>query len=265
MSEPLCHVNYTHAEACCHIQMNRPKARNALDGASIAALLDAFSTVRKKTRIILFSGAGNVFCAGADLHEMQQSIHWSPQQNQAQAAQLAKLFATMAQMPQILIAYVQKAAIGGGAGLLACCDFVVSEAQARIGFTEARLGLAPAIIAPYVIERIGLRCARQLFLTAELFDGTRAQTLGLVDAVFSAQDPGEGLRIVDDLKRRILKNSPQALAAIKGLLHKLGSDSNPERHLLGQEVLMQLRTSAQGQEGLQAFFEKRPPSWHVSL
>lgn len=264
MTKSPCRVEFSHADACCHIQIHRPQARNALDSITIAALLEALTSLQPRTRLVRLSGVGKVFCAGADLLEMQQSIQWPAEKNQAQAKQLATLFATIANMPQIMIAHVQGAAIGGGAGLLACCDYVVSEAQARIGFTEARLGLAPAIIAPYVIERIGLRQARQLFLTAELLDGQRAHAIGLVDAVFDAENPEEGLRLVAEFQNRILANSPNALAAIKHLLRKLCADENPQHHSLCQSVLMQLRTSEQGQEGLQAFFQKRRPNWHVS-
>lgn len=261
------------------VTLNRPHVHNALDKAAICALTQVFENFGPGVRVVVLSGLGKSFCAGADLGDMQHSITQTPAQNRADAARLSALFAAVAQAPQVVIARVHGAALGGGAGLVSCCDLVAADARARFGFTEARLGLAPAVIAPHVLRRIGEACAKRLFLTAAIIDAQAALACGLVDVVTggnnlaaSAHDADANASMQTNIdpaldaavltwQKMVLANSPRALATIKALLEDLARCDAKAGAAMCIDTISALRTSPEGQAGLLGFLQKKAPPW----
>ena len=244
------------------IELARPDVRNALDGPLVRELREAVSaaSAREEVRVVVLAGRGSVFCAGADLEWMKAMANATPEQNRADAAELADLFEAIDRSPKAVVARVQGAALGGGAGLVAVADIAVAAEDARFGFTEARLGLVPAVISPYAVRRIGVSAARELFLTGERFDATRAAALGLVQHV--APD-AELDAAVDGRVKELLQSAPGAIAAAKALIRGVAGRPVEDVRELTIEAIAERRASAEGREGLAAFLEKRKPDWTV--
>lgn len=243
-----------------HIVLDRPQVRNAFDGPTVRELNDAVAAVsaRDDVRVIVLAGRGAVFCAGADIDWMKTVAGFTRDENLADARALFELFEMIDRSPKAVIACVQGAALGGGAGLVAVADVAVAEEGAQFGFTEVRLGLVPAVISPYVIRKIGLSAARELFLTGERFPATRAAAIGLVHQVvkLDALDAA-----VDERVRELLQGAPGAVAAAKALVRGVaGRPIEGVRDLVCRRIA-ERRASAEGQEGLKAFLEKRKPDW----
>lgn len=245
--------------AVAHIVLARPEARNAIDGEMAHELRAAVSAVsaREDIRVVVLAGRGSVFCAGADIEWMKAAAGFSRAENLKDAGELAELFETIDRLPQAVVACVQGAAFGGGAGLLAVSDVVVAEEGARFAFSEVRLGLVPGVISPYVVRKIGVSAARELFLTGERFSAARARELGLVHRVvpLAALD-----RATDECVRELLLSGPRAVAAAKSLIRGVSPRADGVREFT-IEAIAERRASAEGQEGLAAFLEKRKPSW----
>ena len=243
-----------------HVQLNRPAVHNALDGVLVAELTDCLAGVRAggAVRMVLLSGAGPSFCAGADLAWMRTVAGFSRQENLADAERLADLLAALNGCPVPTLARVHGAALGGGVGLLAGCDIVVAADDTRFGFTEARLGLLPAVIAPYVVAKIGVSHARALFAGGERFDAQRARLIGLVHTVVPA---AELEAAVSRHLRHLLTSAPGAAAEARTLIEQVAGRSPAEVRTYTTELIARLRASAEGQEGIAAFLEKRAPSW----
>jgi methylglutaconyl-CoA hydratase len=240
------------------LTLQRPQVRNALSSRLIAEMTAALGTLPSSVRVLVLQGEGAVFCAGADLQDMQRSCDLDAAANRLEAEALAELFYRLDSLPQVVVGRVQGAALGGAMGLCACCDVVVAEAGARFGFTEVRLGLVPAVIAPCVLRKLGMGACRQLFLTGALFAAAEALRLGLVHQVVAADDLQA---TVDGVVAGLLKNGPLALRAAKKLLADLPELAAPAARALTTELIATLRVSPEGQEGLAAFFERRPPRW----
>ncbi len=242
------------------LALNRPDAHNALDDSLIAALLEAVIRAggNPHVRSILFRGEGPTFSAGADLGYMARVASMTEAENRADADQLAKLFLAIYESPKVTVARVHGAALGGGAGLAAACDLCIAAEEAVFGFTEVRLGLAPAVIAPYVIDKIGVGAARALFLTAERFSASRAFSLGLAQDVvpLAALDEAVEMRLA-----QVEKAGPNAVAAVKELLRSLRGKPPHEASAITSACIASLRVSAEGKEGISAFLEKRPPNF----
>ena len=171
------------ADGVVFVTINRPEKKNAFDAATIAALYEAFETLHgaDKVRVVFIRGAGGTFSAGADLNWMRSAADWSESDNRDDAMGLAKMLKALHDVPALTVALVEGAAMGGGAGIVAACDMAVAVEGTRFAFSEVKLGLIPATIAPYVIEAVGARRARQLFLTANIFDADYAAHAGLID------------------------------------------------------------------------------------
>jgi methylglutaconyl-CoA hydratase len=243
-----------------HVVMDRPEARNALDPAMVRELLDAVAaaSVREDIRVIVLAGRGSVFCAGADIEWMKAIARFTHDENVADARRLFELFETIDGSPKAVVACVQGAALGGGAGLAAVADVVVAEQAAQFGFTEVRLGLVPAVISPYVVRKIGVSAARELFLTGERFTAARAAAIGLVHRAVKLDELDAA---VDERVRELLRAAPGALAAAKGLVRSVyGRSAESVRELVCESIAGR-RASDEGQEGLRAFLEKRKASW----
>lgn len=242
------------------LTLNRPQAHNAFDAAMIAELRAAFAALAADdtVRVVVLTGAGRSFCAGADVNWMRESMDWTLEQNMADAEALAALFEAAWSLPKPLIGRVNGAALGGGAGLVACCDLAVAGESASFGFSEVKLGLIPAVIAQYVVPKIGVSHARVLFVSGERFTPERAFEIGLIHAITGDDDLDA---TVDSLARRMLSSAPQAAAAAKRLVDAIWTLERDAARRYAVHAIAAARTSGEGQEGLRAFLEKRKPNW----
>lgn len=245
------------------LTLNRPEVHNAFDDELICGLTDTLRQLGndRSVRVVVLTGNGPSFSAGADLNWMKGMLDASQQANEHDALQLARLLRTLNYLPVPTIARVNGAAIGGGLGLVACCDVAVAADTARFALTEARLGLAPAIISPYVFRRIGEGQARRYFLTGERFDAEHARRIGLVHEITTA----EGLDAeVERLCAEIRKGGPGGVSYSKKLVfHAAGHDADRQLELdqATARLIARLRVGEEGQEGMRAFLEKRKPAW----
>jgi methylglutaconyl-CoA hydratase len=243
------------------ITLNRPDVHNAFNAALIAQLDEAFDQVGEAgPRVLVLTGAGDSFSAGADLNWMRSMVDASEADNRADARRLASMLRKLDRLPCPTIARVNGSAFGGGVGLIACCDLAVTSDAARFGLTEVRLGLAPATIAPFVIDRIGVQHARRYMLTGERMDAPTACRIGLVTEVVAPEQLDDRIEgFVDGL----LSGGPRAQAHIKELIRTVTDHSGDREALdrLTSELIAALRVSREGQEGLAAFFDRRRPDW----
>ncbi|HTU99299.1 MAG TPA: enoyl-CoA hydratase-related protein [Luteitalea sp.] len=243
------------------LTLDRPEVRNAFDDGLIARLTEAARQLAPdpSVHVVVLQGAGPSFCAGADLAWMQRMRDYDRERNLADAKAAAGMFHALAELPMPVVARVQGAALGGGAGLLAVSDIVVAADDAQFGFTEARLGILPAVISPYVVRRIGITAARALFLGAHRIDAREAHRIGLVNEICPSADLDARVRArLDDLAL----GAPTAHVATKGVLNTLAMLPDDGLRTYTAAVLAEQRVSDEGQEGLRAFLEKRTPRWH---
>jgi methylglutaconyl-CoA hydratase len=245
------------------LTLDRPAKHNAFDDALIAELTERLLALGRDpaVRAIVLTGAGASFSAGGDLEWMRSMARFTEEQNLADADELAELMSVLDTCPKPTVARVNGQAYGGGVGLIACCDVAIAVAGARFALTEVRLGLAPAVIAPYLINAIGERHARRWFLTAEAFDAARAREVGLVHEVVPAAGLDAAVTAVLDA---LLAGGPTAQAQAKQLVLKArprSAAATRELRKLTVRTIAQLRAGAEGQEGLAAFLEKRVPKW----
>ena len=245
------------------VTLDRPEVRNAFNAELIAELLATFSALAgeapAKLRAVVLGGAGRSFCAGADIEWMRASLGLSLAENEADAGRMADMFAAVDACPVPVIARVQGAALGGGMGLCAVADVVVATHDCLFGFTEAKLGILPAVIAPFVLAKIGESAARRFFATGERFSADRARAMGLVHEVVA--DEAALDERVAALVAEVGSAGPTAARAAKATIRDLRGRSAEEARALTVERIAGQRTSAEGQEGLAAFLEKRPPTW----
>jgi methylglutaconyl-CoA hydratase len=242
------------------LTLNRPQVHNAFNAAMIQELTVAFDGAKKDSdvRLVVLTGAGESFCAGADLNWMREIIRYSYEQNLRESHELAELMHSIYELPKPTIARINGAVIGGGTGLFSVCDIVIASDRARFGLSEVKIGLVPAAIGPYVIRRVGESAARELFLTGERFDAQRALEIGLVNKVV----PHEALDDkVEDVVRLLLSSGPEAIAKCKELLQRVPAMGLDEAKGYTAEMIAGLRVSPEGQEGMAAFLEKRKPKW----
>jgi methylglutaconyl-CoA hydratase len=259
MPEFVHHASY---KGIATISLHRPELHNAFNEVLIAELEAEFSQVAgdDAVRLVVLAGEGKSFCAGADLNWMRKMVDYSKEQNIADAAALAKMLRTIRDCPKPTIARVHGAVYGGGIGLVAACDMAVALEKATFCFSEVRLGIAPAVIAPFVMEKIGAGPLRRYALTAETFDAIEAEHLGLVSEVVSR--PQDLDCWIQDVGDRVRANGPRAVAACKELLAKVAHTADAdEATRTTAEAIAKLRVSEEGQEGLRAFLEKRKPCW----
>ena len=252
----------TDSRGVATITLNRPDVHNAFNSELIAELRSAFLALDADAtvRVILLTGAGKSFSAGADLNWMKRSATFSAEENQQDAMALSDMLATINNCSKPTLAFVNGAAFGGGVGLAACCDIVVALSTAAFSLSEVKLGLTPATISPYVVRAIGERAARRYFLTAERFDGIEARRIGLAHE--TAQTVDEAQMIADGLIGYLLSGGPVAQAASKTLIRMVAdSDITDDLRRKTAQLIAERRTSDEGQEGLSAFLEKRKPNW----
>jgi methylglutaconyl-CoA hydratase len=243
-----------------HLTLNRPDVRNAFNEDVIAEVTGwaQAAAADASLRIVVLRGAGSVFSAGADAQWMAKMAGYSFEQNLADARRMAEMFLALSALPAALIGRIHGAALGGGAGLTAVCDIAVADVATVFGFTETKLGILPAVISPYVLPKIGLSAAHELFLTGMRFSATRAKDIGLVHAVSPTASLDEAVqKYVDE----VLTASPQAVAAAKRLIPQVSGHSPAAAMEVTANAIAAQRVSDEGQEGLRAFLEKRRPRW----
>ncbi|MEJ0023136.1 MAG: enoyl-CoA hydratase-related protein [Alphaproteobacteria bacterium] len=244
------------------LTLNRPAKRNAIDEVMLASLAEKLETLKgaDHVRIVFLRGAGQVFCAGADIEMMRRQGGHSMHDNEEDALALSHALKALHDLPQFTVALVQKGAIGVGGGLVAACDYAVATEDAQFRFPEARLGILPAMVAPYVIEAIGTRAARALFASALPVDAARAKALGLIQEIVADELGLESA--LKHLAGLAFENAPSAVAAAKQLVRDVAGRQIDDR--LVKETAKRSavqRASEEGQEGTTAFLEKRRPAW----
>ena len=241
--------------------LNRPEKNNAFNAQMIRELILAIDELGSDNslRFILLRGRGKHFSAGADLAWMQQCAGLDYNTNLDDARELAELMYNLAKLKVPTLAVVHGAAFGGALGLISCCDMAIGASDAQFSLSEVRIGLAPAVISPFVVQAIGERAARRYALTAERFSGDRARELGLLaEACPAAELEQQVAAWVDNL----LLNSPQAMRASKDLMREVGhGELTPALRRYCENAIARIRVSNEGQEGLRAFLEKRPATW----
>jgi methylglutaconyl-CoA hydratase len=242
------------------ITLDRPEARNALSAELVLAARDALrqAVADPAVRSIVIAGAGKAFSAGADLNEMKATRDASFEENVENALATSALFYEIGAAPKPVIARIHGPALAGALGIISACDVAVAASGVSFAFTEVRLGIAPAMISPFVIRRIGPARAQRLFLTGETFSAEAAATWGLVDRVVA---PDELDATVEAICRDFERCAPGALAAVKRIVARVAEDDAESNRRFTAEQLATMRVGDEGQEGMAAFFEKRPPRW----
>ncbi|MBT9302357.1 gamma-carboxygeranoyl-CoA hydratase [Pseudomonas sp. TAE6080] len=241
--------------------LSREQKNNAFNAEMIRELIIALDQVQADAalRFLLVRGRGKHFSAGADLAWMQQSAELDYHTNLDDARELAELMYNLAKLKIPILAVVQGAAYGGALGLISCCDMAIGADDAQFCLSEVRIGLAPAVISPFVVQAIGERAARRYALTAERFDGHQAQAIGLLAQSYPLAELNQQ---VEQWTANLLLNSPAAMRASKDLLREVGNGAlTPALRRYCENAISRIRVSAEGQEGLRAFLQKRAPSW----
>lgn len=261
MSEAGLHV--TREGGIARVTLARPEVRNAFNAALIETLretFDGFASDEPETlRAVILAGEGTFFSAGADVEWMRAAIGLSLEDNQRDAAAMHGMFTAIDACPVPVIARVQGGAIGGGMGLCAVSDIVVASDGAAFGFTETKLGLIPAVISTFVVRKIGETHARALFLTGERFSAEHARFIGLVHQV--VEDEASLDARISIIARELRSAGPRAARAAKRLIREVRGLGPAEAGALSVVRIAEQRTSPEGQEGLAAFTEERPPAW----
>ena len=243
-----------------HLRLARPEVHNALDDALIDELSEAVAQLGSDpdVRVVVLSGEGPSFCAGADIGWMKRMVGFTPEENLADTNRLAGMLRALDRMPRPVVGRVHGVVLGGATGLISVCDVVVAADDTKLGFSEVRLGILPAVISPFVLRRVSQGAARGLFLTGERFGAERALQIGLVDRVVPAGDLDAA---VEEVVGHLLRGGPQAQASIKELVPQVWGRTPEDAASVTAEANVRARSSDEGQEGLGAFLEKRPPSW----
>jgi len=243
------------------VTLNNPDKHNAFDDEIIKQLTTIFTDIsqRDDISIMVLASIGKSFSAGADLDWMKRMASYSFEDNLKDANALAQMLKALNFLPQTTIAKIQGAAFGGAVGLASCCDIVIASTKANFCLSEVKLGLIPATISPYVVDAIGLKASRRYFQSAERFFADKAQQLGLVDEIVAPNDLEQA---VETMIVKLLANSPQARRQAKKLSQDVAFQPINEALLKNtSERIATIRVSKEGQEGLNAFFEKRTPNW----
>ncbi len=253
-------VEHSHQGRIATVTLRRPEVHNAFNGPLIENLIAAFTELARNEQLhgVVLTGAGPSFSAGADLSMMQSASTLTEEQNLHDALRLADLLALINTLPCPVVGRINGTAMGGGVGLVSVCDIVIAAESARFAFSEVKLGIAPAVISPFVVAKIGVSNARVLFVTGERFSAARAREVGLVHSVVPLEHLDDA---VQKAINELLTSGPQALRVCKMLASTVGQmDSETARNFTASTIA-RLRVSDEGQEGLRSFLEKRKPRW----
>jgi methylglutaconyl-CoA hydratase len=262
MTEPSPEVVQSQSGGVLTVTLNRPEQHNAMNPAIMAELTQTFTELpgRDDVRVVVLTGSGRSFCAGADLSFMRAAADYTFDQNIADGQAIFDLMLAVDRCPQPVVGRVNGAALGGGVGLVSCCDIVVAVERATFAFSEARLGIVPAVISPFVLARIGPGYARELFLTGERFDARRAREIGLAQHVVAEEelDSAVAARV-----EQLLQAAPGAQTVVKELIHTVAFRPKESVREYTAETIARRRASDEGREGMSAFLEKRKPRWQA--
>ena len=254
-------LEVTKKDGVARVTLNRPELRNAFDDALIAQLKQTFLEIEKDPaiRVMILAGNGPAFCAGADLNWMKRMAGYGYEQNLADAKGLAEMLAALDRLPKPTIARVHGPVFAGGTGLVAACDIAVGTPEAKMCLSEAKLGLSPATISPYVMRAMGEREARRYFLTAEVFGAEEAMRIGMLSLLVPAAELDSAIQ---DLLKHLLAGGPEAHAKIKALIRTVAG-RRPDDALVAEtaQQIAEIRGSPEGKEGIAAFLEKRKAAW----
>ncbi len=246
-------------KAVATVSFNRPEIHNAFNATVITELTHAFTQIGKSpVRVAILTGVGKSFCSGADLNWMRSVINQSFEENLAEATALAELFYLIYSLRPPVIARVNGAAIGGGTGFVSVCDMAIAARSAKFSFSEVKIGVVPACIGPYVVRKIGEGGSRELFITGERMDAMRAHEVGLVNRVV---DDDKLDAAIEEVVQSILTSGPEAVAMAKKLIGNVPSMTPDQFKPYTAEMIARLRISDEGQEGMDAYLNKRTPSW----
>ena len=257
---PASPIRIVRRQATTWVMLNRPQVHNAFDDEVIAELHRAAEALAEEpdVRVVVLAGEGPSFSAGADVRWMQRMVGASEEENRADAEKMARMFEAWYRLPKPVVGRIQGAALGGGVGLTAVCDIVVASVDAEFGLTEIRLGILPAVISPFVVPKIGISAARELFLTGERFSAEKAREIGLVHYVVVPEKLDEE---VERVIEKLMAGAPQAQARAKRLLAFVPGKTPEEARETTTRNIAEARAGAEGQDGLKAFLEKRRASW----
>lgn len=242
------------------VTLNRPEVRNAFNDVLVRELADSFTALPEGTRVVVLAGAGPAFCAGADLQWMMRSAQASEAENLEDARFMGRLFDTIDNCPAVVVGRIHGPVMGGGLGLLSCCDVAVAVDTVNFAFTEVRLGLVPAVISPFVLSKIRPTIARRIFTTGEKFSANQAKEWGLVHEVVAADALDATVR---QLVEAVLQNSPAAVAEAKRLVRLVTTTPRGQAMDEVAAILARLRRSPDAIEGFTAFAQKRKPTWQA--
>lgn len=255
-------VDYSFSKKIATITLHRPEVHNAFNAQLIQDLTSAFTVLASDEQLhaVVLAAEGQSFSAGADIQMMKEAISFSEEENRQDALRLADLLHIIYTFPCPVVARVHGSAIGGGVGLVAACDIAIASENARFGFSEVKLGLAPAVISPHVVRKIGETHARALFVTGKRFGAAHAKAIGLIHTVVSPERLDETLQ---DALQELESSAPQAIRSCKTLALTIGKIDDEQARTYTSELIARLRVSEEGQEGLGAFLEKRQPRWRT--
>ena len=254
-------LNVDIRDGVARVTLDRPEVRNAFDEVVIKKLTQVFHeiAVGSGIRVVVLAGNGTAFCAGADLNWMKRMAKYGHDENLADARALAEMLAALERLPQPTIARVHGPAFAGGTGLVAACDMAIGTPQAKFCFSEAKLGLSPATISPYVLRAIGERAARRYFLSAEVFDAEEALRIGMLSVLVPATELDA---TIEGLLQHLLAGGPQAHAKIKNLIRAVAGRPIDEALMADTaRRIAEIRVSPEGREGIASFLDKRKASW----
>ncbi len=244
-----------------NITLNRPELHNAFNEVVMAELTEAFTTVgaEDNVRAIILRSEGKSFCAGADVNWMKRMVGYSIEENVEDANLLARMLRTIRECPKPVIARIHGAAIGGGVGLAAACDIAVAVESGVFCLSEVKLGIIPAVISPFVLEKIGMGNMRRYALTAERFSAAEAKRIGLIHEVLASVEEMDAW--IEAQLKLILSNGPEAMSMCKRVLDEVSAIDWDRIQSLTTRRIAERRVSSEGQEGLKSFLEKKPPNW----
>ena len=248
-------------DGIARVTLDRPELRNAFDDELISSLTKVLNEIKNDdaVRVMILAGNGPAFCAGADLNWMKRMAKYGYDENLADARALAQMLATLDRMPKPTIARVHGPVFAGGTGLVAACDIAVGTPEAKFCLSEAKLGLSPATISPYVIRAMGEHNARRYFLTAEVFDADEALRIGMLSLLVSPSDIDKA---IEDLVNHLLAGGPEAHAKIKDLIRAVAGRAVDDALVADTaKRIAEIRVSPEGKEGIASFLEKRKASW----
>lgn len=253
-------IKYVKDKRVGRIYFNRPEIHNAFNATVIDEMSDLFDQLAddKELRVIVLTGEGKSFCAGADLNWMRSVVDQSFDENLNESNRLADLFYKIYSFKLPVIGRINGAAIGGGTGFVAVCDIAIASKTAQFSFSEVKIGVVPACIAPYVIKKMGEGKARELFITGERMPADRAYDVGLVNKFVDDDQLDE---TVEKMVQSVLSSGPEAVAMAKKLVSEVPAMSPDEFKSYTAEMIARLRISDEGQEGMDAFLNKRKPKW----